>query len=47
MEDIKEIRKTILEIVNKANVSHIGSALSVVDILYYYILKSQTSLSKT
>lgn len=39
MEDIKEIRKTILEIVNKANVSHIGSALSVVDILYSLYFK--------
>ncbi|RAI15901.1 MAG: transketolase [Candidatus Melainabacteria bacterium] len=39
MEDIKEIRKTILKIVNKANVSHIGSALSVVDILYSLYFK--------
>lgn len=31
---LKEIRKTILKMVHKANVSHVGSALSVVDILY-------------
>lgn len=31
---LKEIKKTMLNMVYKANVSHIGSALSVVDILY-------------
>ena len=38
MEKLKDIRKTIIKIVHKANVSHIGAALSVVDILYtlYY-----------
>lgn len=34
MEKLKEIRKTILKMVHDANVSHVGSALSVVDILY-------------
>lgn len=31
---LKEIKKTILKMVHKANVSHVGAALSVVDILY-------------
>lgn len=34
MEKLKEIRQTIVKMVHKANVSHIGAALSVVDILY-------------
>ena len=35
---LKEIKKTILYMVHKADVSHIGSAFSIVDILYslYY-----------
>ncbi|MGN0030433.1 MAG: transketolase [Candidatus Gastranaerophilaceae bacterium] len=38
MRELKEIRETIIKMVHKAKVSHIGSALSVVDILYtlYY-----------
>ena len=38
MKDLKEIRKTIIKMIHRAKVSHIGSALSVVDILYtlYY-----------
>lgn len=39
MEKLKEIRKTIVEIVHKACVSHIGAALSVVDILYALYFK--------
>ena len=31
---LKEIRKTIIKMVHKACVSHVGAALSVVDILY-------------
>ena len=31
---LKEIRKTIVKMVHKAKVSHIGAAMSVVDILY-------------
>ena len=38
-EDLKEIKKNIIKMVHKANVSHIGSALSVVDILYTLYFK--------
>lgn len=31
---LKEIRQTILKMVHKANVSHVGAAFSIVDILY-------------
>lgn len=31
---LKEIKKTILKMIHKANVSHVGAALSVVDIIY-------------
>jgi len=34
MQKLKEIRQTILNMVHAARVSHVGSALSVVDILY-------------
>ena len=36
--ELKEIRKNIIKMVHKAGVSHVGAALSVVDILYvlYY-----------
>ncbi|PAF44656.1 transketolase [Helicobacter sp. 11S02629-2] len=34
MQKLKEIRQTILQMTHDANVSHVGSALSVVDILY-------------
>ena len=39
MEKLKEIRQTIVEIVHNANVSHIASAMSVVDILYTLYFK--------
>lgn len=39
MEKLKEIRKTIVKIVHDANVSHIGAAMSVVDILYTLYFK--------
>lgn len=39
MKKLKEIRKTILEIVHSACVSHIGSAMSIVDILYVLYFK--------
>ena len=39
MEKLKEIRKTIVKIVHDANVSHIGAAMSVVDILYALYFK--------
>lgn len=39
MKKLKEIRQTIIKIVHKANVSHIGAALSVVDILYTLYFK--------
>ena len=39
MEKLKEIRKTIIQIVHNANVSHIGAAMSVVDILYTLYFK--------
>src|SRR5574344_851786 len=45
MKKLGEIRKTMLEMVNKANVSHIGSALSVVDILYTLYFKT-TNITK-
>lgn len=31
---LKEIRQTVLKMVNKANVSHVGAAFSIVDVLY-------------
>lgn len=31
---LREIKKTILQMVHKANVSHVGAALSIVDIIY-------------
>lgn len=34
MDSIKDIRQTLIKMIHRANVSHIGSALSVVDILY-------------
>ena len=34
MQKLKEIRQTILNMVHAARVSHVGSSLSVVDILY-------------
>jgi len=39
MENLKKIRKTIVKMVHKANVSHIGAALSVVDLLYVLYFK--------
>lgn len=39
MEKLKEIRQTIVKIVHDANVSHIGAAMSVVDILYTLYFK--------
>lgn len=39
MDSLKDIRQTLLKMVHKANVSHIGSALSVVDILYVLYFK--------
>lgn len=39
MNHLKEIRQTMLKMTHKANVSHIGSALSVVDILYVLYFK--------
>lgn len=39
MKKLKEIRQTIIKMVHKANVSHIGAALSVVDILYTLYFK--------
>lgn len=39
MEKLKQIRKTIVEMIHNANVSHIGSAMSVVDILYTLYFK--------
>lgn len=39
MEKLKEIRKTIVKMVHKAKVSHIGAAMSVVDILYTLYFK--------
>ncbi len=36
---LKEIKQTILKMVNKANVSHIGAALSIVDIIYTLYFK--------
>lgn len=39
MEKLKEVRKTIVEMIHNANVSHIGSAMSIVDILYVLYFK--------
>lgn len=39
MKELKEIRQTIVKMVHSANVSHIGAALSVVDILYTLYFK--------
>lgn len=39
MSDIKNIRQTILKMVHKAGVSHVGSALSIVDVLYILYFK--------
>ena len=39
MNQRKEIYKTLVKMIHKANVSHIGSALSVVDILYVLYFK--------
>ena len=39
MNKLKEIRKTIIKMVHKAKVSHVGAALSVVDILYVLYFK--------
>lgn len=36
---LKEIKQTMLKMVHKANVSHIGAALSIVDILYMLYFK--------
>ena len=39
MSELCKIRKTIVEIIHDANVSHIGSAMSVADILYVLYFK--------
>ena len=39
MRKLKEIRQTIVKIVHAAKVSHIGAAMSVVDILYVLYFK--------
>ncbi len=39
MKKLKEIRQTIVKIVHAAKVSHIGAAMSVVDILYVLYFK--------
>ena len=39
MHILREIKKTIVKMTHDANVSHIGSALSVVDILYCLYFK--------
>lgn len=39
MTKLKEIRKTIVKMAHDANVSHVGAALSVVDILYTLYFK--------
>ena len=39
MKKLKEIKQTIIRLVHKAGVSHVGAALSVVDILYLLYFK--------
>ena len=39
MQKLKEIRQTIVQMVHKAKVSHVGAAMSVVDILYVLYFK--------
>ena len=39
MPTVNEIRKTIVQLVHKAKVSHVGAALSVADILYTLYFK--------
>lgn len=40
MHKLKEIKQTLVKMVHRANVSHIGSAMSVLDILYILYFKT-------